>query len=182
MTNSSSWALNRWTLFVYSKQTSFNSCWWFELHIFSLIHKTSDIISTSIVKSNRKTKRGPCGVIWMFIRMTNGSTRTPNRKFFARFWWLTCKDSHNNKLHVNWHAQSRFWHVMWLGRVKTNRGKNVDDEGTQAEPSWFLNCIEICALKIYITLCSSKWIAMRKKFIIMNQVRFVLRSVRNDLD
>jgi hypothetical protein len=39
-------------------------------------------------------------------------------KVFASFWYLTRKNSHKNKTHVNWHSQFRFWHVMWLVKEK----------------------------------------------------------------
>ena len=32
-------------------------------------------------------------------------------KVFASFWYLTRKNSHKNKMHINWHVQFRFWHV-----------------------------------------------------------------------
>ena len=41
-------------------------------------------------------------------------------KCFATFQYLTRKNSHTNKMHVNWHAHFRFWHVVWLVKEKTN--------------------------------------------------------------
>ena len=42
-------------------------------------------------------------------------------KVFVSFWYLTSKISHKNKMHVNWHAQCRFWHVVWLVKKKITR-------------------------------------------------------------
>ena len=42
-------------------------------------------------------------------------------KVFASFWHLTCKNLHKNEMHVNWHTQFRFWHVVWLVKRKTTR-------------------------------------------------------------
>ena len=35
-------------------------------------------------------------------------------KFLQGFKHLTCKNLHKKKLDVNWHAQYKFWHVVWL--------------------------------------------------------------------
>ena len=42
-------------------------------------------------------------------------------KKIAIFWHLTLKNLHKIKLHVNWHLQFRFWHVVWLVKKKTTR-------------------------------------------------------------
>ena len=42
-------------------------------------------------------------------------------KVFASFWYLTYKNLHKNKMHVNWHTRFRFWHVVWLVKNKTTR-------------------------------------------------------------
>ena len=39
-------------------------------------------------------------------------------KVFASFWHSTRKNLHENKLHVNWHTQFRFWHAVWLVKKK----------------------------------------------------------------
>ena len=42
----------------------------------------------------------------------------PTGRVCKSFWYLTRKNSHQNKIHVNWHAQFRFWHVVWLVKKK----------------------------------------------------------------
>ena len=39
-------------------------------------------------------------------------------KVFASFWHLTSKNLHPKKAHVNWHAQCKFWHVVWLVKIQ----------------------------------------------------------------
>ena len=42
-------------------------------------------------------------------------------KVFASFWYSIDKNVHKNKMHVNWHAQFRFRHVVWLAKKETTR-------------------------------------------------------------
>ena len=51
-------------------------------------------------------------------------------KVFASSWHLTRKNLHTNKMHVDWHAQLRFWHVVWLVKEKSHTSIGMSVIGT----------------------------------------------------
>ena len=88
-------------------------------HIYSMFERYCAIFKLSEFSPTWKgpTMRG------LITRATYGTIHAVCifDKVFASFWHLTRNKLHENKMYINWHAQFRIWHVVWLVKDKITR-------------------------------------------------------------